>query len=320
MVHAKSLISFAPIQGITDFRFRRCFNEHFGGVARYYAPYIRLEKGMNIPKARIRDIDQDNNQSIQLIPQVMSNRADEMLYLAGFLEDQGYAEMNWNLGCPYPMVTNRKLGAGLLPHPEIVNDLLAEIMPKINIKLSVKLRLGLEDPQDLGKLLPILNRFSLEEIIIHPRIGKQLYKGIANRDIFEHLLPYCDHPVGYNGDLKDITDIQACQNRFPDVKHFMIGRALIANPFMAEDLTGVEMSADSKRERFMKFNNSLAEEYLSALSGPSHLLNKMRGFWEYFSLSFTNSHKVFKRIKKATSLEKYYSAVSTILTEESWDA
>lgn len=314
------IISLAPIQGITDFRFRRCFNEHFGGVARYYAPYIRLEKGMNIPKARMRDIDPENNQSIQLVPQIMSNKAEEMLYLAGFLEDQGYAEMNWNLGCPYPMVTNRKLGAGLLPHPEIVHDLLAEIIPKISIRLSVKLRLGLEDPQDLEKLLPVFNRFSLEEIIIHPRIGKQLYKGQANRDIFERVLPYCNHPVAYNGDLKDITDIQACHNRFPDVKHFMIGRALIANPFLADDISGLEMSAEYKIERFKKFHDSLVEEYLSALSGPSHLLTRMRGFWEYFSLSFTNSHKVFKRIKKANSLEKYYSAVSTILTEESWDA
>ncbi|MEA1875279.1 MAG: tRNA-dihydrouridine synthase family protein [Bacteroidota bacterium] len=320
MVHEKSIISLAPIQGLTDFRFRRCFNEHFGGVDWYYAPYIRLEKGMKIPKARIRDIAPDNNQSVQLVPQIMSNKVEEMLYLAGFLEDQGYTEMNWNLGCPFPMVTNRKLGAGLLPYPDIVDGLLAEIMLKINIRLSVKLRLGLEDPHDLEKILPVLNRFSLEEIIIHPRIGKQLYKGKANRDVFEHLLPYSNHSVAYNGDLTDLADVQACQNRFPEVKHFMIGRALIANPFMAEDLTGLEMSAESKIERFKKFHDSLAEEYLSALSGPSHLLNKMRGFWEYFSLSFTNSHKVFKRIKKATSLEKYYSAVSTILTEESWVA
>lgn len=314
------IVSLAPIQGITDFRFRRCFNQHFGGVTRFYAPYIRMEKGMNIPKARARDIAPGNNDTIQLVPQLMSNKVEEMLFLAGIFEDQGYDEMNWNLGCPYPMVTNRRLGAGLLPHPEIVNDLLAEIMPKINIRLSVKLRLGLEDPQDLAKLLPVLNRFSLEEIIIHPRIGKQLYKGKANRDIFEFLLPYCDHPVAYNGDLTDSADIQACRSRFPDVKHFMIGRALIANPFMAEDLTGVEMSAESRIERFKKFHNSLTEEYLSALSGPSHFLTRMRGFWEYFSLSFTNSHKVFKRVKKATSLEKYYSAVSTILTEETWVA
>jgi len=313
------IISLAPIQGITDFRFRRCFNEHFGGVDKYYAPYIRMEKEMKIPKSRIRDIAPGNNQFVQLVPQIMSNKAEEMLFLAAFLEDQGYKEMNWNLGCPYSMVTKRQLGAGLLPHPEIVNDLLAEVVPKIKIRLSVKLRLGLEDQQDLQKLLPVLNEFSLEEIIIHPRIGKQLYKGKADRDVFERLLPYCDHPVAYNGDLVDTIDIQACQSRFPDVKHFMIGRALITNPFLAEDIAELEISAKTKVERFNRFHDCLVEEYLSALSGPSHFLNKMRGFWEYFSLSFTNSHKVFKRIKKATSLDKYYLAVRTNLTEESWN-
>jgi len=273
---------------------------------------------MIIPKAKIRDIDPVNNQGIKVIPQVMSNKAEEMLFLSDFLRDGGYTEMNWNLGCPYPMVTNRQLGAGLLPHPEIIHGLLEEIFPKLNIGLSIKLRSGLEDPRDIERLIPRLNKFPLKEIIIHPRIGSQLYKGTADRSVFEKLLPFSDHPVGYNGDLTDSVDIQDYQNCFPDVKHFMIGRALIANPFMIEDLNGSEVSALSKMERFKKFHDCLTEEYLSALSGPSHLLSKMRGFWEYFSLSFINSHKVFKKIKKATSIEKYYSAVSNIMAEESW--
>ena len=320
MVHAKSIISLAPIQGITDFRFRKCFHKHFGGVDQYYAPYIRLEKDMIVPKAKIRDIDPVNNQGIKVIPQVMSNKAEEMLFLSDFLRDRGYAEMNWNLGCPYPMVTNRQLGAGLLPHPEIIHGLLEEIFPQINIGLSIKLRSGLEDPREIERLIPILNKFPLKEIIIHPRIGRQLYKGSADRGVFEALLPNSDHPVGYNGDLTDFVDIQECQSRFTDVKHFMIGRALIANPFMTGEINGFEVPALSKMERFKKFHDCLTEEYLSALAGPSHLLSKMRGFWEYFSLSFTNSHKVFKRIKKVKSIEKYYSAVSYIMAEESWQA
>ncbi len=312
------IISLAPIQGITDFRFRRCFQAHFGGVNRYYAPYIRLEKGLSIPKSRDKDVDPANNQSIDLIPQVMSGKSDEILLMAQYLHDLGYTEMNWNLGCPYPMVTNRQMGAGLLPHPEIVESLLSQVLSKTNIKISVKLRLGLADSDEIEKLIPILNNFPLEEIILHPRIGKDLYKGEANREKFEYLLPKWKHPIAYNGDLVNAEDLRNCQLRFKTVDHWMIGRALISNPFLAEDITDVCLSTDAKMVRFRDFHDSLTEEYLSVLSGSSHLITRMRAFWEYFALSFSNPHKVFKRIKKSNSIDKYHAAVRTNFSEESW--
>lgn len=310
----------APIQGITDYRFRSCFNKFFKGVDKFYAPYIRLEKGDKIPNARIRDLNPVNNQGINLIPQVMSNKVAELVFLANYLEGLGYKEMNWNLGCPYPMLTKRKLGSGLLPHPEIIDKLLSELLPKIRIKLSVKTRLGLEDPKEINKVITVLNKYPIEEIIIHPRIAKQLYKGVADRDVIEELIPKVIHPLAYNGDLKDSTDICDCQARFNGIDHWMIGRSIIANPFLAEGFEKNNISDESKIERFEKFHNTLVEEYLSALSGPSHLLNRMRAFWEYFSLSFSNRHKVFKRIKKANSIEKFYAAVATNFREESWEA
>ena len=146
-----------------------------------------------------------------------------------------------------------------------------------------------------------------------------MYKGFADRDLFEAILPKIDHPVGYNGDIRSSEEINECQNRFQNVKQWMIGRSLIANPFLVEDFLGAPKSNESKLDRFEQFHMLLVEEYLSALSGPSHLLTKMKAFWEYFSLSFSNSHKVFKRIKKANSLDKFNLAVETNFKQETWE-
>lgn len=313
-------ISVAPLQGITDFRFRRCFQKHFDGVDRYYAPYIRLEHGGVIPKSRVKDTLPENNEGIPLVPQIMSNQAEEMIFMAEYLQSLGFSEMNWNLGCPYPMVTNKQLGSGLLPHPERIRSLLDLVLAKTTIEVSVKVRLGLIEAADLSSLIPVFNDFPVKEVIIHPRLGKQQYKELADREAFGRLYGQLKAQVGYNGDICSASDLQDLQHKFPDVYHWMIGRAIIANPFLAEEGKGILTSSEEKLIRFKKFHEDLTDEYLAVLSGPSHLITRMRGFWEYFSLSFSNPHKVFKRIKKATSLEKYQAAVQTVLKEDHWIA
>ena len=311
-------ISMAPIQGITDFRFRNVFNQHFKGVDFYYAPYIRMDKGLIIPKARQKDVDPKNNEGLNLIPQVMSNDVDELLFLSQYLSDLGYTEMNWNLGCPYPMVTKRKLGAGMIPEPDMVNSLLGRIMPELKLKMSVKLRMGLFDYSEIDNLIPVLNQYPLKEIILHPRIGKDLYKNLADKNGFERVRSKFTSPLAYNGDINSKDDFQNLIQRFPEVNHVMLGRGLIANPFLSEEIIGTEIDADEKVQRFRKFHDLLLAEVSGALSGHSHIITRMRSYWEYFAQSFADPHKVFKLVKKSTSLDKYDGAVRRIIQENEW--
>jgi len=305
-------ISMAPIQGITDFRFRNIFNKHFHGVDRYYAPYIRLDKGGIIPKARQKDVDPNNNEDLNLIPQVMSNNVDELLFLSQYLSDLGYSEMNWNLGCPYPMVTKRMLGSGMIPEPEIVDSLLDKIMPNLKLKLSVKLRMGLLDYSEIDNLIPVLNQYPVSEVILHPRIGKDLYKNLADKNGFERVRNLFQAPLAYNGDINSQDDYQRLIQRFPELDHVMLGRGLIANPFLSEEIIGNKIDAAKELERFSKFHDILFKEVSEALSGNSHILSRMRSYWEYFAQSFSDPRKAFKLIKKATSVDKYDAAVRRI--------
>lgn len=302
----------APLQGLTDFYFRKIYQQCFGDLDRYFAPWIKLDGAGKLKKSYIRDVNPENNEGINLIPQIMCNKTEDFVYLANYLNDLGYSEINWNLGCPHPMATKRGLGSALLAEPDKIISILNDVLPKIQNKLSLKIRLGFEQDDQSSKFLSRLNDFPLTEIIIHARTAKQMYKGKANLDAFENCLEQSTHSICYNGDIKTYPQYLALKERFPQIQKFMIGRGLIANPF----LVGMIKNENSElpptaNELFRDFHDQLMKSYASHLSGDKHLLIKMKSFWEYFSLSFKDAHKAHKRIKKAANLRVYKEAVNT---------
>ncbi|WP_233890542.1 tRNA-dihydrouridine synthase, partial [Tenacibaculum piscium] len=114
----------SPLQGFTDFRFRNAQHKYFGGIDTYYAPYIRLNGKMVIKSSYKRDLLPENNNTLTVIPQVITNDPDEFLFVAKYVQSLGYKELNWNLGCPYPMVTKSGMGSGLICNPAKIDEVL----------------------------------------------------------------------------------------------------------------------------------------------------------------------------------------------------
>ncbi len=280
----------------------------------FYAPYIRLDKDLEIKAAYQRDILPKNNTDLKLVPQIMTKDADEFLFVAKYVQDLGYNELNWNLGCPYPMVAKRGLGSGLIKDKEKINSILQRVYSESDIVVSVKMRLGYEDAEEIFQVLPILEKYPVKSIAIHPRIGKQLYKGTVDLDSFQKCIESTSHKIYYNGDITSVYRFNELADRFPMIDHWMIGRAIIADPFLPGMIKNNSQEYPENRiEIFSKFHDILFNEYSEALSGPSHIIMKMLQYWEYFVTSFPDSPKGLKKIKKAKSIETYKQAVSEIL-------
>ena len=307
----------SPLQGFTDFRFRNAFQKYFGGIDQYIAPYIRLKGNLEIKPANERDILPTNNSSFDLIPQIITKDADEFLHVAKHVQKLGYNELNWNLGCPYPMVAKRGMGSGLLNMPETIDQIIERVHAESDIRVSVKMRLGYESPNEILRVLPVLEKYPLTNIAIHPRIGKQLYKGEVDLDAFEECLGLSSHTIFYNGDITTVRRFRAMQDRFPGIDHWMIGRGLIADPFLPAMIKADNpVYPENRYEVFMAFHNTLFSSYEEALSGSKHILMKMYSFWEYFIQSFPSSPKGLKKIKKAQSISAYREVVTLIINEE----
>ena len=303
----------APLQGFTDFTYRNLLFEVFGGIDKYFVPYLSYGKGREIKKSQLREVFPENNTVSPVIPQVLFSDQQELIDLVTILVDYGFEEINLNLGCPYPMATNRGRGAAWLEKSDALKEVLDGLYNKgFAVKFSVKMRAGMNSEREALSVLPVLNQFPLEEIIFHPRTASQMYTGTADPKWFADVLPEAKHPMVYNGDILTMTDFQNLQLTLPEQTSWMIGRGLLINPALALCLKGESFEQKELRKKMKEFHDRLLEAYSAKLAGGGHLLMKMYQFWTYFSESFENPHKALKLVKKAGSVPKYNAAVAEI--------
>jgi tRNA-dihydrouridine synthase len=311
-----SLFYLAPLRGITDYLFRNTFETYFGKFDYLLTPFIPTLKGTIANTSHCRDITPAYNDTKRVIPQIIGNDSKDIAALANHMVDLGYHTVNLNLGCPHPQITRKKRGAGLLPYPDIINSLLESVFSNIKCSFSVKLRLGLESPNELEKIIPILNKFPLSEVIVHPRTGSQMYSGSVDLNFFSLYANLIKAPVTYNGDLWSLWHFERYASQFTDVNRWMLGRGVVADPFILEEFKTRKLVFRDV-ERLKCFHDELFEKNIERLCGPSHLLGKMKEFWGYLANSFDNSKKVLKKIQKKTSINEYCKLTKEIFSTES---
>ncbi|OIQ20605.1 MAG: hypothetical protein BM556_01320 [Bacteriovorax sp. MedPE-SWde] len=305
----------APIRGITNYIYRNAITRSFGGADSALAPYIVTKSDGELNKRQLHDV----TASINLLPtvgQVLTKEIDQFLEVAHIFEEQGVEQVNLNMGCPYPMVANRTKGSGLLLHPEKLDKLLNGIQKDCPLPFSVKIRLGREDCSESDTIIPIINNNGIDDVTVHARIGKQIYKGEVDLDGFQRCLDLLPNPPCYNGDIKTVEHFNSYKKRFPTIKKWMIGRGLLSNPALLAQIKGETFNESAYREKLITMHNEIAKGHLEYDNGRSDFLNKMKGQWFYLSETFEDTHKVFKKIKKSRTIEQYDEAIEWIFEQD----
>ena len=305
----------APLQGLTDWIFRESFSQHIAQFDKTFTPFVRVQNGDFYRPSQCNDLLPAHNTFQKPVPQFLGNDAVSFHRFEEICIENGYNEVNINMGCPYPMVTGKKMGAGILPHPEMVEQLLNGIFTNTRLKISVKCRLGLDDVNEFDPLIPVFNSFPLEEIIIHPRIGKQQYKGDVDMNAFAFYAPRLKHPVCYNGDILTSIDIENIKKSVPQVERFMIGRGMLQNPFLLAVIRGQEITSTKKKQMLRNFHLSVIEYCKQKYSGDLHMLKRLEEMWEYQYVAFEDGRKIFKQIKKCKTLDQYETIVSKAIND-----
>jgi len=312
---SQPILSLGPFQGITDAPFRNVFKRHFGGIDKFYTPFFTgIHKEDHAKNLQGEEIDPRYNDVETLTPQILSTDAEEILRFAKQCKQLGYKEINLNMGCPFPRVANKKRGCGLLSYPDKVDAMLERVFEEIDIKFSVKCRLGYFSPEEINAIIPIFNKYPLSELIIHPRIGKQLYKGEADAERFAALIPYINTPLVYNGDIVSVGGFEKIREAVQPVNQFMLGRGLLANPFLAEEIQGGAY-APERAERLHNYVIDLYEDRLRHAGGSPKVLGRMKELWSYLMYSFEEPQNVWRKIKKINALKEYEEAIEMIFKE-----
>jgi len=306
-------IYLAPILGHTDYVFRNALSRYFKGIDFCVTPFLTTVKGSYVKNSHLSDILPKYNKVTTIIPQILGKDPQEFLILANQVFEMGYKTVNWNLGCPYPMVVNKKRGAGLLLYPEMIKSLLDSVLPNLQGTLSIKMRIGKNEPDEIYPILDMLNDYPIENIIIHPRTAKQMYSGTPDLFVFGKCLDFSKHTIIYNGDIIDLKTFSSIKSQFPSIHSFMIGRGLAMNPALSEMIkSNVKNKPDDFYKRLYRFHEEILRICRENFNGHIALLGRMKQLWWYLSSSFQNSEDILKRIQRSKTLESYRGIVEEI--------
>ncbi len=310
-------ISFAPMEGITVYCYRNVHHSLFPeGIDSYYTPFISVYKHQAFKKRDIREILPENNTGLEgkIVPQIMTNKAEEIIWGIEELKRRGYREVNLNMGCPVATVVSKHKGSGMLENPERLDEIFSEVFSNENIKdveFSVKTRLGLHDPEEFKSILPVLNKYTFSNLIIHPRIRKEMYNGEPHMDIFRWAYENSTNPVSYNGNIYCVEDFERIKNEFPNLEEIMIGRGLVSNPALAREII---TNQGIRSEELKEFIEAMQISYKCEIPGEIQIMHKMKELWFYMGPNFKlkdggDPEKYLHKIRVSRSLSEYRNAV-----------
>ena len=324
-------LSLAPFQGITDSVYRNLYKKYFSGIDKFYTPFFTGIHKDNSRSLRGEEIDINFNDVNTLTPQILGNDADEIIRFANQCQAMGYKEINLNMGCPFPRVANKVRGCGLMAEPQKVREILDKVFNNIEIKFSLKCRLGYYKDTEIDELIDCFNDYPFSEIIIHPRIGKQLYTGSADVDRFAEIAPSIKRPLVYNGDIFSVDDYKRISEKLNSsspvetygrmssehkVSTFMLGRGLLINPFLADEIKGKSFDYEERRKILHHFVVSLYLERLRHAGGSPKIIGCMKELWSYMMNSFEDPQNIWRKVKKINNLDVYEETVELIFRDE----
>ena len=295
---------FAPMEGLTDSVYRRLHHQYFGGVHRYYMPFLSPTMHRTLSAKENRELPMADSVPFAAVPQVLTKVPEDFLWAAGICRDRGYAEVNLNVGCPSGTVVAKGKGAGMLSDCDALDRFLETVFARSPLSISVKTRLGLTEPEEFPALLEVFNRYPIRELTIHCRVRKQFYQGDVHLDMFRYAVRESKNPLCYNGDLFSMQDITNITGEFPQVNAVMLGRGLAADPGMLCGGTDVHI--------LEQFHAGLLEEYLVLFGGSRNAMFRLKENWSYWLTRFEGSEKLAKRLRKTTELAEYRNITAEI--------
>ena len=310
---------FAPMEGITGYIHRNVHHSLFPGISKYFTAFIAPGQKGKFSAREKNDILPDHNRGICTVPQLLTNNPQDFITTAVKLGELGYREINLNLGCPSRTVVTKYRGSGFLAKPGELDAFFAEVLSACGgegslgeMQISVKTRLGVEEPEEFFRILDIYNRYPLKELIIHPRTQRDFYSGPVHMDLFAYGAEHSRCPVCYNGDIRTGEDMRALEERFPALDRVMIGRGLLVDPALHLQLQGGRMP---DKAALRTFHDRIYDWYRQEMPGARPVLFKMKELWAYMGQLFEDGRRPLKKIRKAERTEAYEAAVEELFRE-----
>lgn len=302
---------FAPLEGLTDRVYRQLHHKYFGGVDRYYLPFLSPTVHRALTPREAKELPPAQSLGYCAIPQLLTKNAEDFLWMAQVCKDLGYPEVNLNLGCPSGTVTAKGKGSGMLRELDALDCFLYEIYKDAPLPISVKSRIGFTDPAEFPAILEIFNRYPICELTLHPRVRAAFYKGAVHSDSFAYAAENSKAKLCYNADIRSLADVQKLTDAYPQVQAVMIGRGLIGDP-------GMLCSNGTDVQVLEQFHNELLQSYIAQFGGARNAMFRMKEHWSYILPNFADNERLAKRLRKCTDVAEFSAITRAIFHTLTW--
>ena len=296
---------FAPMEGLTDSIYRRVHHEFFGGVDRYYMPFLSPTVHRALTPREERETPRADSVGFKAVPQLLTKVPEDFTWMAGQCKELGYDEINLNLGCPSGTVTAKGKGSGMLRDLQALDEFLDAIFYKAPLPISVKTRIGFSSIEEWPALLEIYNKYPIKELTVHPRVREAFYKGSVDMKAFRYCVEHSKNSLCYNGDIKSLEDIENIHKEF-GAEAIMIGRGLIADP-------GMLLPGGTNKQILLDFTDRLMEEYTVIFGSVRNAMFRMKENWGMIASRFEGSEKLKKRLQKTTDPNEFRSVTRELV-------
>jgi tRNA-dihydrouridine synthase len=303
----------APMEGITGHIYRNSYKKFFNNIDKYFTPFIVPTSSKSFKTKELKDVLPENNEGLSIVPQILTNDSEGFISTSRKLQQLGYNEINLNLGCPSGTVVSKNRGSGFLAKREELDRFLDEIFKIEDMKISIKTRIGKDSPEEFYEIIKIYNKYPLEELIIHPRTREDFYGNKPNLEVFKDALSLSNKPVCYNGDIFTGDDYNKLIRAFPEVKTVMLGRGILANPGLIDE---IKNNTFMDKEVLKNFHDEVFNGYRELFNEDKNAIFRMKELWGYMIYIFSDNKKYAKRIKKAQRVDDYNEAVLSLFTEQ----
>ena len=298
------------MEGLTDSIYRRVHHKYFGGVDRYFMPFLSPTVHRALTPREERETPKADSVCFKAVPQLLTKVPEDFTWMAGQCKELGYDEVNLNLGCPSGTVTAKGKGSGMLRDLRALDNFLDAIFYKAPLPISVKTRIGFSSSEELPALLEIYNKYPIKELTVHPRIREAFYKGPVDMEAFRYCVNHSKNPLCYNGDIHTIADAERIKEEF-GVEAVMIGRGLIADP-------GMLLPGGTDKQTLLDFTDELMAEYTEIFGSVRNAMFRMKENWGMIASRFEESEKLKKRLQKTTDPNEFRAITRELVHTRSY--
>jgi tRNA-dihydrouridine synthase B len=310
------ILALAPMQDVTDLPFWRLMTD-YGGADVYFTEYFRVHATSTLDKGILQSITR-NPTGRPVVAQMIGNDIPSLVRTARELQQHPVAAVDLNLGCPAPIVYRKCAGGGLLREPARVDAILGALRDAVQIKFTVKTRLGFDSTDVFSELLPIFARHSLDLLTVHGRTVKEMYGPDVHYEFIARAAAQLPCPVLANGNV-DSAGKAAEILKLTGARGLMIGRGAIRNPWLFHQIRQHQRGETVFVPRgfeVLAYVRALYEAACSAAVPESARVQKMKKYMNFLGLGAEPSGQFLHQIRRVATQADFFRVCDEFLNHD----